>query len=247
MGLSRDRRSGLTACFVVCCLRMNSCRCPLCPFRKESAQLCHARRAVRGHLLREHQSDLTVDGDAVPLALEDCEERIQRLRLQQMNSSQRRAWRARVDGGGEVPGVPGEMSGASGGPVPVLSAGQVALGVDDLGLGMPDIELVLPETPGPYLPPSGFSPSEMANFLADVMPMRTPADVVRRLCGEAGDPAAHYWLKVVADLQRRMYGQVASAVNDAQAVEGTAEAALRAANSVVDRWGRRPLDREDRE
>ena len=58
---------------------------------------------------------------------------------------------------------------------------------------------------------------------------------------------AHYWLKVVADLQRRMYGQVAAAVNDALTVDGMPEAALRAANSVVDRWGRRPLDREDRE
>jgi len=84
----------------------------------------------------------------------------------------------------------------------------------------------------------------MVHYLSDVAPMRRPASVVQALSGSVPDPAAAYWLQVVARSQSRMAATITTAVEDAAAADASDKGIMDAVAEVVARWRRRPLDLE---
>ena len=61
---------------------------------------------------------------------------------------------------------------------------------------------------------------EMSDYITDVVPMRRPSSVAAMLSGPTPDPAAAYWLQVVAHLQRRMAATLHNVIDDASVAGG---------------------------
>jgi len=207
---------------------------------------------MRGHALFDHHRGYDALSDSlVPLTPEELGRQCEAYRRGQMNSVQRRALAARVVSGGGSPGAAGSGPGVLGGPPPDLSGGQVP---DDLGsepgisFGDSDDDIdPEPDLPAQtaavaYPPPRGMSPDEMSDYITDVVPMRRPSAVAALLAGPTPDPAAAYWLQVVAHLQRRMAATLHSVIDNASAAGGDDRHLLNSAAQVVARWVHRPLD-----
>ena len=238
-------------------------QCPAqsCGFVGSAARLSNARRAVRGHALRIHGKAFDAQRNVlVDLEPEELQRQLESFRSAQRNSSRRRQLRARASGGSwGLPRVVGSGpeagSGTLGGPRPSgacidISAAQLPMDDDDLG-SMPDVNLLDVETgdgevQGEYVPPRGYSVLEMVDFLETVSGRR-PSSAVSILCGPLGpvDQAAAFWIRVAAQLQRRMGATLRNEVEDAICVDPTGRRAYDEAMTHITRWSRRPLDAED--
>ena len=96
-----------------------------------------------------------------------------------------------------------------------------------------------------YQPPRAFSADEMVDYLSDVAPTPTPAPSdVQALSSPVPDPAAAYWLQVVAGLQRCVAATITTAVEDVAAAGASDKGIMDAAGKAVARWRGRSLDLE---
>ena len=84
---------------------------------------------------------------------------------------------------------------------------------------------------------------EMSDYITDIVPMRRPSAVAALLTGPTPDPAAAYWLQVVAHLQRRMAATLHSVIDNASAAGRDDRHLLNSAAQVVARWAHRPFGR----
>ena len=230
---------------------------PPCDFVGAGTTLSVARRAVRGHAFRQHA--LVFEGEEVPLRQappDEFQHKFNAFGKQQMSAAQRRAFTqgllgdlASVARGDESAAalVPGHMTGDSGQPgdssswyLPEwdLSAGVVGLEeaamVASVSVAPPTVVI----TP-PFVPPRGFSPSEMSDFLRDRIG-RCPSFIAASL-GTA-DEATLFWLQTIAHLQKSIGIGLRTQLQNDLASDPTGRTAFERGLAEVDRLARRPLE-----
>lgn len=234
--------------------------CP-CDFIGRGASMGTARRAVRGHALRQHGRRFL--SEAVPLqdlTPEQLAAQLDAFTRAQMGTHQRRAveselWSSLGDILGSPESTSGFMAGSASvgsrqsvGLVPDLSAGQVAVSASGapVAVGVPNTAGSLPTTSSAgnvFAPPRGYDGRQMADLLRDNLG-RPPAYIVRLLTptGEVPDPATTFWVSAMAALQSSVGHDLRGLVEDQLAVDPTGQSAFDLGLAAIGRLDRRPLD-----
>ena len=229
------------------------CGCPgvdgeaACPFFGRGATMSSARRAVRGHALREHQRVFIREG--LPLTNPgpgEVAERLDAYRRGQRSATQRRNEEADLL---DALSTVADDVGPAAGPSSSLRAASVRAEGGLPAAHLPDLSAgSVPIAPTPttaFLPPRGFDAAQMADFLRDHLGRR-PSALAAMLAPPGSDPdeVTLYWVGVMAVLQRSLGRDLRAMLEDQLAVDPSGRSAFNRAVDVVGRLARRPLDDE---